>query len=322
MRVGKGAAAVGIALLVIVAALTWMLKQGDRPDQAMQADRTTDTPLEPDSSTMASGSRPDTSARLPLPPVDRPVAAIFDELKKRADQGDALASCRLAVELLECRQVEQLAQSGYLQNSESAENALADAGMSAHADSMAAMQMKHLESVNRCAGINESQRKLAGQLLAQAAEAGVGEAMIRYAEGQVLDTRNSAFGMFQDKAFDEWRRDAPRFLHKALQGGEPSAVLILMTAYSDDNSLIGGLIPDDPIQAHTYRLLRERLRGKSEAMKTDLPPSQVALAQADSARLHAEYFNNAILTAPDAFQSPMTPAWARPDGAAPPRPCE
>lgn len=209
-----------------------------------------------------------------------------------------------------------------MQNAASAERALAAAGMQEAANHIAAKQLQQLESQKRCAGISEGQLKLAGTYLAKAANAGVGEAMIRYSEGQGLQTGNSFFGMLRDPGFEKWRRDAPAVLHRALQKGEPSAVMILMAAYTDDNSLIGGLIADDPVRSYSYRVLMDSLRGKSSGPRTGLTSAQMADAKTISARMHAEYFNNALLTEPDAFQSPMAPRWARRDGETPRRPCE
>ena len=209
-----------------------------------------------------------------------------------------------------------------MQNAASAERDLAEAGMQEAANHIAAVQLQQLESGKRCAGISESQRAMAGTYLALAAKAGVGEAMIRYAEGQGLETRNSMFGMLRDPGFDQWRRDAPRFLHRALENGEPSAAVALMSAYSDDNSLIGGLIEDNPVQFYSYRSLVDLLRGKPPSPRTDLTPAETAEALARSARMHADYFNNAILTDPGALQSPAVAAWAQREGAPPRRPCE
>jgi hypothetical protein len=323
MRHGKVIALTGLATCLLVGVLAWGWKQGrpGGPDMGNApatgaSSASASTPPGIDSSPSAP------EAHLPLPALDIPVATLFAELKPRADRGDARAACRLAVELIECNQAAQFAGTNAMQGAASAERDLAAAGMEEAANHIAAMQLRQLESAKRCAGISESQRKLAGTYLAQAASAGVGEAMIRYAEGQGLGTGSSIFGMLRDPGLDQWRRDAPGFLHRALENGEPSAAVILMSAYSDDNSLIGGLIADDPVQFYSYRALMDRLRGKTPGPRTDMTPAQTAEALARGARMHAEYFKNAILTGPDALQSPTAPAWARQDSTPPRRPCE
>jgi len=258
----------------------------------------------------------------PLPPLDMSVADMFDGLKRRADEGEARASCRLAVELINCNQLESFAQVGYMENSKSTEKNLEESGLLTQANSVATQQIRQLESLKRCAGISEGQRKLADVYLAQAAHAGIPEAMIRYAEGQSIATENSMFGMLRDEGFDRWRRDAVGQLEKALEHGEPAAVFILYVAHSSDDSPIGGLIADDPVQTYRYRLLMSRLRGKDNAPVGKLSSLQIAEARREVSRMHAEYFNNRILREPDAFSSLMTPAWARPEGAPLRRPCE
>ncbi len=323
MRFGKGVAITSLAVCMLVGAFAWAWKQ-DRTDDPGPTSR-----LVADASVAAAASSPahdsvntNSTGQRPLPALGMPVAVMFSELKQRADRGDALSSCRLAVELIECNQAAQFAGITAMQNAASTERDLAAAGMEEAANHIAAMQLQQLESGKRCAGISEGQRKLAGIYLAQAASAGVSEAMIRYSEGQGLETGNSMFGMLRDPGFDQWRRDAPRFLRKALENGEPSAAVILMSAYSDDNSLIGGLIADDPVQFYSYRALIDLLRGKPPSPRTDLTPAQTAEALARSARMHADYFNNAILTEPGALQSPMTSARPRQEGAPQRRPCE
>lgn len=323
MRFGKGAAITGLAVCMLVGAFAWVWKQGRTDDPGTASKPVADATVAAVASNPAHDSgNTNPTAQQPLPALDMPVAAMFNELKQRADRGDALASCRLAVELIECNQATQFAGITAMQNTATAEHDLAAAGMEEAANHIAAMQLQQLESEKRCAGISESQRAMAGTYLALAAKAGVGEAMIRYAEGQGLGTGNSTFGMLRDPGFDQWRRDAPQFLHKALENGEPSAAVILMVAYSDDNSLIGGLVADDPVQFYSYRTLMDRLRGRPPSPRTDLTPAQTAEALARSAGMHADYFNNAILTDTGALQSPMTSAWARRDGAPPRRPCE
>lgn len=323
MRHGKGVALTGFAACLLVGVLAWAWKQ-DRPGDPATNSGPADVAGAATTATQPTiDSEPSLPAgHLPLPALDMPVATLFAELKLRADRGDARAACRLAVELIECNQVAHLAGINAMHSAASAERDLAAAGMEEAANHIAAMQLRQLESANRCVGISEGQRKLAGTYLAQAARAGFGEAMVRYAEGQGLGTGSSMFGMLRDPGFDQWRRDAPGFLHKALEHREPSAAVILMLAYSDDNTLIGGLIADDPVESNSYRALMDRLRGKTPGPRTELTPAQNAQALARSARMHADYFGNAILTGADALQSPTAPAWARQDDAPPRRPCE
>ena len=325
MKFHKKTAAGGIILLLVVTALVWAWKQERSSEHNNAFASGTDRNSRSEGPSAAASSNPtgtNRTASLYLPSLDMPVAAMFDDLKRRADRGDARASCRLAVELINCNQLESLAQMGYMQNSESAEKSLTESGLLMAANSVATQQIRQLESAKRCDGISEDQRRLAGNYLLQAASAGIPEAMIRYAEGQSVTDGNSMFGLLQDKGFDQWRSNAVALLEKALRHGEPAAVFVLYVANSDNNSPIGGLIADDPVKAYSYRLLMNRLRGKSDTPASKLSPQQIEEAVQNATRMHAEYFHNRILRESDALNSLLTPAWARPEGAAPRRPCE
>lgn len=324
MKSHKKAAAGGILLLLVATVLVWPWKQEKRSIEHSKASASgTNRNSGPGVPSAAASSSPaDTNRTAPLPPLDTPVAAMFDDLLRRAALGDARASCRLAVELINCNQLESFAQVGYSQNSESAEKSLAESGQLMAANSVATQRMRQLESMKRCEGISEDQRKLSGNYLFQAATAGIPEAMIRYAEGQSIADGHSMYGLLQDKGFDQWRNNAVGLLEKALEVGEPAAVFVLYAASSDNNSPIGGLIADDPVKAYSYRLLMSKLRGKSDTPATKLSSPQIALAARSASRMHAEYFNNRILGESDAFTSLLTPTWALPEGTTPRRPCE
>jgi hypothetical protein len=323
LKLRKRIVAFGSILLLVVTLLVWAWKQ----ERSIEHDKAFASGIDRSSrsdglNAVANSSVSDTSKTAPLPPLDMPVAATFNDLQKRADRGDAHASCRLAVELINCKQLESLAQVGYMQNSESTEKSLTESGLLMAANSVATQQIRQLESMKRCDGTSEEQRKPAGTYLLQAASAGIPEAMIRYAEGQSIMNGSSMFGLLQDTGFDQWRSNAVGLLEKALRHGEPAAVFVLYVAYSDNNSPIGGLIPDDPVKAYSYRLLMNRLRGKSDTPASKLSPQQIEEAVLNATRMHAEYFHNRIVRESDAFSSLLTPDWARPEGTAPRRPCE
>lgn len=323
MKFHKKTAAGGIILLLVATVLVWAWQQGRSSEHNKAFASGTDRNSRSEGPNATASSSPaDTNRTAPLPSLDMPVAAMFDDLQRRADRGDARASCRLAVELINCNQLESLAQMGYMQNSESAEKALTESGLLMAANSVATQQIRQLESAKRCDGISENQRELAGNYLLQAASAGIPEAMIRYAEGQSVTNGNSMFDLLQDTGFDQWRSNAVGLLEKALEHGEPAAVFVLYVAYSDNNSPIGGLIADDPVKAYSYRLLMNRLRGKRDTPPSKLSSRQIEEAVQNATRMHTEYFHNRILRESDAFDSLLTPTWARPEGTEPRRPCE
>lgn len=261
--------------------------------------------------------------RAPLPPVNVPVASLFGAMKERADQGDALASCRLAVELIQCRDIRKMESRGVMDNLRSSESELAEAGDQDAADGMADFQLKLLGAREHCRGLTDSQLSLAGGYLREAARAGITEALVQYADGQGFPQTESMFGMLQDPGFEQWRREAPASMERALRKGDPAAAFMLYMAYSDDNASLTGLIRNDPVLASRYRLLMTRLRGKPEPVLKDLTAAQLVESRATAARMHQEYFDNVVLGP----EVPLTASlgsqwWVQPTETSARRPCE
>ncbi len=318
-----------IAVLALVGLLAWAYQQDKAisPVPATTAAATVqpvppqvgdESPITVASAAVALAS----SASKPLPAVDAPVAKILADLKKRADSGDMLASCRLAVELIQCREIELVKNYSVLDNYLAAEIEYEKEGNIASANSFAALQIRQLESIERCAGVKEEEYKQAGKYLKQAARAGVNEALVRYAEGQVFASSESDLALLQDPEFDQWRRSAPALLQRALRQGEPSSVLVLSIAMAEDRSRIGGLIKDDPVAAYEYEFLLAKLRGKRIPAPQGLGVQQVIDARANATRMHREYFDGVTLGKGDSLTSPLTPAWVPPRNIPPRRPCE
>ncbi len=139
--------------------------------------------------------------------------------------------------------------------------------------------------------------------------------MVRFADGQAFGSM-SMFGGLQDPLFEQWKKDAPGLAQRALAQGEPAAIVMLMLAYSDDNSMFSGLVPDDLVAWRTQRLLIARLRGTTPQASSLLDAGQERRAQAEAARMHREYFDSVVLpperkfiSALDLGASPEGDAW-------------
>lgn len=235
------------------------------------------------------------AVRVPLPPADVPVASLFNAMKMRADQGDALASCRLAVELIQCRDTRHMELRGAMGNLQSSESELSEAGNQDAADGVANFQLQLLAAREHCIGLTDDQLDLASGYLRKAAQAGIAEALVRYADGQGFPDTESMFGMLHDPDFEQWRREAPASLERALRQGDPAAAFLLYVAYSDDNSRLTGLIKNDAAHAASYRLLMARLRGKPTPALKGLTAAQLLESEGAATRMHQEYFDGAVL---------------------------
>lgn len=230
----------------------------------------------------------------PLPPADARVTDVYDELKKRADQGDSHAACRLAMDLIDCGRLGLMPAADGYGASDDMESALEREGNLDGANSIAAMKLGMVRERSRCEGVSAEQTRQAFHYLRQAARAGVNDALVTYGDGAGFP--GGPFAILRDPAFDVWRREAPAMMERALRQGEPSAVTLLHVAYSGDYSTFGGLIPDDPVRSYSYQLLMSKLRGRpSPAAPSNLSPDQIAQADVTASSMHREYFGAAIL---------------------------
>lgn len=283
----------GTVVLIAFAALL-MYRVSARADEDRVAIPRKDAPP---ASALVSAAHvaPPQSAAAALPPAGTPVLDFFDGLKKRADAGDARAACRLAVELIRCRTSAETTSRGGLDQMRELEEGFAKDEKLVAADWLAARQLRHIEATQRCSGVTETQHRLAGHYLQQAARSGINEALVRFADGQGFHSTQSMYGVLQEPQFEQWRRDAPGFVQQALAQGEPAATQLLIMAYSDDNSLFAGLVRDDPVAFRAQRLLQARLRGSPVTVATNLDPQQEGQAQAQAARMHRAYFDSAVV---------------------------
>ena len=226
---------------------------------------------------------------VPLPAADARVSDVIAELQHRADQGDAHAACRLAVNLIECSALASWPQPA--EEDEQEQGLERDHGAAA-ANFVAQLRLGRIAAEQRCAGITDAQKTLAPTYLRKAARAGVNEALVRYADGQSFP-QDGLFRVFRDPTFDVWRREAPAMVKRALQQGEPAAAYMLWMAYTSDMSFFAGLIPDDRVRGAAFRLLISRLSGTATNPARELTADEFRRASEDAAQMHRDYFGNA-----------------------------
>ena len=204
------------------------------------------------------------AARAPLPPADAPITDIATSLQIRADAGDSLAACRLGMELLRCQQVPDEFADQHFQELERQEKYNRENGDTQRAERIAAGRRASLEIRAACREIPKTLRDRAHHSLRQAALAGEPDALLRYASGESLGLMGR-FDRLTSPDLDAWRREAPELLQRALAAGQPEAVQLLAEAHRPGDeattTIIGWVIPNDPIQAHAYSLLQRQLSG-------------------------------------------------------------
>lgn len=312
-------------VLVVAAALlfsTWRERPAVSVDAQPVPAPAASRPVEADIPAAAATRSARTVAPVPLPPFSLPLAATWDELAKRAGAGDSHAACRLGVELSACRMLRANTSPAMLAGAAEREQEIEAVEGPAAANAIAEYTLQTVAAARRCAGISGAQLAMAGRYLRQAALAGQPDARLRYADGQWLDAHAGMFSVLHDPTGQQWQREAVPLMEQALRQGDPAAAFMLMIAYTDDNGLAAGLLPNNPQQAYRYAwLFRRVLATKPPAVPADLAPELRARAEAEAERMYQAYFAGRPAPSGQALRS-LSQDWARKPEAATGPPCE
>lgn len=300
-------------------------------------------PAPPESGEPVADARPETTANVagtaaiapaslaaapPMPAKEAPLRDAMHPLKARADAGDSLAACRLGVELLRCSSLESPFPEldDWLASQEA--DFEAD-GKLEQANATALVRVTRAQLRRDCAGVSPELIEQAHHYVRQAAMAGESEAMIRYAAGETLG--GWGFSFISTPRFDDWRREAPQVLMRALEAGTPEAPLLLMLASQGQVGYLSMLLPPDDVQARASLALARRLYGDDPAFTPFMPadaldPARQAQVEALAAQWHEHHFGDATLVLAEsshaaislrsrtevAFEKPPLPGTPRP----------
>lgn len=231
---------IGLALVVIVLAgsgLSFWLQTGGGPDEgpgkpqksasARNEDRKTAS-ADTTRTAASSNATPAAIARAlvaraagALPPADTPVNEILAELKGQATNGNSAAACRLAFELERCYNMRILEQRVTRAMFRVEQGGLAgDALQAAQAEAERARERLYRVS-DLCLGVPNEEKADAWRYLLQAARAGHGPSMMRYAAGAGLPEGRPTL-----EVIDGWiayRDESQGFLDRAIEMGYPEA---------------------------------------------------------------------------------------------------
>jgi len=239
-----------------------------------------------------------------LPPPGTPLPALYDELKRRADAGDAEAAMGLLHEVHRCIELRQT------------RRVLADIppGMTADQDRQISfvrssrVQIKRVREMTeyvqanaaRCEGATDAQLASFTPLLLQAAQLGDLKALHCYV-GSDFETMNGLID--HPEWIDQYKSQVPGLVESALQRGDWLTVELLRHDYSSafGASPRGQLFGIDPIR--DYRLLRleqlgatggfaDRLAPMVAGAAKALSPAQTAAAEAWAKDYYSRYFNS------------------------------
>lgn len=254
----------------------------------------------------------------PLPPSNAPINAIAAKLQQRADAGDSRAACRLAAELIRCRQ-----DAAFLAEVADPDAPLSDrlarAGKLDQAISLDERMLVMSQQQQACRALPEGLLGRAGEYLAQAARAGETEAMILYVDGQHFPP--TGMGRLADPGFDAWRRETPAMAQQLLQRGVPEAAFLLALAYGDDEEWFAGLLPDDAVLHEAHSLLLRRLAGSAgPSQPSPLGADDLMRARSLAEDWHARHFDGRRFERSELTRRLALMTHRRPESS--PAPCE
>lgn len=235
------------------------------------ADRSNARNLNPVSSTIS----------VALPPDGTPIASSYDQLRASALNGDARAAIRLFTDLEKCKKRQLQLRTVNLFKPQD-DVAGAPTGTSQMAD-LTKASLDALDATDAlCRDVTNTQVETRGDNLRLAASLGDTEAMVCYA----MTTLDSGPQYLSAEWFDyaqQWKIEAPSFVQRAFDAGQPDVLPLLIEAYApQDNSIqktfqYSDLVDPNQSMAYGLALLYEKL----------VPAESVQMASLQAKRLSA-----------------------------------
>jgi len=320
---------VASVLAAVIVGAAWMLFRANGEEDLSRAGTVSATTGEnPDEQhatahTATAASKParklrDAGINAALPPPGTPLAQIYDELKARADAGDAPAASRLFRDTYRCVQArEQLlstptAAALLLEGDTSTLSAEQLTEHERYLANLEAILSSARKESKKCEGLDETKLLVTPTML-EAARLGDFGAGNCYVEGYLMS---------DPRLFDhpewltEYKTNAPAIAQAAVARGDWGAVAQLQHAYARDGLaalLLGRLVVPDPVQNYRYLKLRRLGANAENAPYYDrdlaftargLSTDQIAASDAWAQDTYLRYFSKAPENTIGAYNSP------------------
>ena len=164
-----------------------------------------------------------------IPPPDAPLRTVLEDLKALAGKGNPAAACRLSFELERCLNLRQLQQQAARATNRAEQiGAFGEGRREAQAAAERA-QETYQRVAAICEGVSNDDKADAWRHLLQAARAGHGPSMVRYAAGSGIPRGRETL-----EVLDGWiafRDESRGFLDRAIEMGYPEAYEIGQNFY-------------------------------------------------------------------------------------------
>jgi hypothetical protein len=186
----------------------------------------------------------------PLPPLNTPLAAVLQDLKVRAARGETNAACRLAFELDRCRTARRLQRSVANYRSLAEQPGIGSELQKRYGATAEREQARLAETQRLCDGVPREEGADAWRYLLQAARAGHGPSMVRFANRRTLWDEEPMRILDGLIAF---RSEGPALLQQAAEMGYPEAYEQLALSHLSGSNL-GLAVPVDRVKGLAYYL--------------------------------------------------------------------
>jgi hypothetical protein len=188
------------------------------------------------------------AAAAPLPPQNVPIAGYLEELKRRAKGGDVRAACRVTFELSRCAMGH-----GLRRLADDLRGAPLEDGASHHARQsrerrIAALEREAAAHDGNCQGVTEADSEDLVHYALTAAQGGNVRSMVHFAAAPPEPN---------DRNWTAWRENAATFVTRAVEAGDPAAVVLAGHMHMVPR-MGHQVLPLDPVRglAHYYALAR------------------------------------------------------------------
>lgn len=341
-RLARCLAVAGIVLVAAAIGGWWMVgsKKAPKTPSPLGNDAAGNSPLadrrgEPSPLPAPHGKGdPPPAAWSAWPANDQPITERWALLAPRAMEGDAVAACRLGIELIECER--RLSEDGHV-GRESRRGALADldalVGLADHVSDWQseaaitarnrdrpteyhetrAINARHAAKRRRietaiCDGLDPSKAASGPRWLREASLVGQPDAQVAYL--MLYRRWLNHPGALQDPEFAMWRSVAPTILDRLLKSGDTRAPHLVDTLLRESGGA-GALLPSDPLRAAAAARVRDWLANAST--RSDLQRPAIGEHALDDAALTrvtqlalemAAHFPDRTRSAQDAYGPP------------------
>ncbi|MBK6726628.1 MAG: hypothetical protein IPG63_05105 [Xanthomonadales bacterium] len=220
----------------------------------------------------------------PLPRWDAKLVDVLPALKARADAGDHVAACHIGLALSACAWSISLQPSpAEIRQTRSEDDATIERMARLATDTFRPGREK------TCADLPASELELRFQYAQQAADAGVGAAMLAYAEGVPLLSIDAI--LRHPEWLEAHRQRAPRYIAELIRRGDRFAAFLLsMGSDGMQMSLLGKALQMDEVTAATFWYLRQEFMGQPMSPWHGPTPSIERIARERAHALYERYF--------------------------------